>query len=469
MKTIKSFPIFCFMILLVLINGCVADDDFSVPDTSISDPVLEGPEISIAAVAGQLAQEQGNDVLDYTDEQTIYTYEFNTQAQYLVGYVIASDEGGNFFEEILIQDRPENPTIGIKILIDVNPLSIRYEPGRKVYLQLNGLSTGITNGVLTVGLRNGNEVDNISAALENNVLQRSPEIEEIVPMTMQISEFSNNKTNMFVRVEDVQFNQGLVLGDRPLTYASESFDQFDGDRILESCESNTATIFSTSTFSDFKSLSLPTGRGYVDAILTKDFFGEVFNLRVNTPEDVVFDNSNRCDLCDGESGGGTEIFFEDFEDFGGFITNGWTNVNISGGSRIWTTDDFANNEFALISAFNANDDEVDVWLVTPGINLDNTTGEEFGFDVQVNFDDSNILTVFVSEDFTGDPTTATWLPVRTIIPRGPSNGFGSFEVIPPVNISCLSGTVHFGFFYQGSDPGQTTRYHIDNLRITGIQ
>jgi len=454
-------------ILFFLLQACVAGEDYDIPDTSVSEPVLEGPEIGIAAVAGQLAQEQGSDALDYTDEATIYTYEFDTQALYLAGYVVSSDEGGNFFEELIIQDQPENPGIGIKILLDVNPLSIRYEPGRKIYLRLNGLSAGITNGVLTVGLRNGNEIDNIPAALENDVLQRSPDVVSIIPFPLSIDDFSNDKTNLFIRLEAVQFNQGLVLGERPLTYASESFDEFDGERLLESCQTTSATIFSTSTFADFKSLSLPTGKGHIDGILTKDFFGEVYHLKVNSPEDVALESSERCDLCDGDFGDGELLFSEDFEDFNGFVTEGWTNRNISDGNRLWATDNFAGNTYAQISGFNANEPEIAVWLVTPEIDLSSSSGEAFGFDIQVNFDDGNVLSVFVSEDFSGDPTAASWLPLRSLIPRGPANGFGNFQLVPPTNISCLSGPVHFGFFYQGADPGATTRYHIDNIRITG--
>jgi len=458
-------------VLVLILGSCVADDDFSIPDTSISEPVLEGPEISIAAVAGQLAQEQGNAQLDYSDEATIYTYEFETQAQYMVGYVVSSDEGGNFFEEIIVQDQPENPTIGIKILLDVTPLSVRYDPGRKIYLQLNGLSTGISNGVLSVGLRNGNTVDNIPSSLENAVLQRSPQLDSIVPLPLSINQFEDDKTNLFVRLDDVQFNRNLVLGERPLTYASESFDEFDGNRLLESCSSNQRTIFSTSTFADFKALSLPSGRGSINAVLTKDFFGDTFNVRVNSPEDVHLNLEERCDPdfldCPGAIPEELVVFSEDFQSFPGFEEAGWTNINVSGGNREWSIGSFEGNSYAQITGFNAGESPMDVWLVSPAIDLGNAENEGFTFDIQASFDNGTILSVFVSEDFSGDPQSANWIPLDVLVPIGPPGGFGSFESITPVNISCLNGPVHFGFFYQGADPGATTRYHIDNLHVTG--
>ena len=71
----------------------------------------------------------------------------------------------------------------------------------------------------------------------------------------------------------MQFNSNLVVGNTT-TFASESNDSFDGERLLESCATGSSVILSTSTFSDFKSLSLPANRGSIDGILTRDFFDD---------------------------------------------------------------------------------------------------------------------------------------------------------------------------------------------------
>jgi len=173
MKTLKINKLILLLIGLVVFNSCVEDDDFNTPDTSVVEPVLDGSEVTISAIAGRLAQEQGGGSLDYTDEDTVITFDFSATNEYMVGYVVSSDEGGNYFEEIIVQDNIENPTTGIKVLVDVNPLFIRYEVGRKVFIKLNGLAVGITNGVLTVGALNGNEVDKIPAASENDFILRS--------------------------------------------------------------------------------------------------------------------------------------------------------------------------------------------------------------------------------------------------------------------------------------------------------
>ncbi|MBT8277635.1 MAG: choice-of-anchor J domain-containing protein [Bacteroidia bacterium] len=471
MKAIQLKNLVTILLTLVVITSCVQDDDFKTPNLTITEPVLSGPVITIDAIAGFLAQEQdnGSGAVDYTDEETTFT--FDETNSYVEGYVISSDEAGNFFEELLVQDKSENPTIGMKVPVNVNPLYTRYDMGRKIYIKLDGLSIGITNGVLTLGFLNGNEVDQIPAPQEEDYILRSSEQATLVPLPITFQGLEDSMTNLYVTLQDVQFQRNQVLIDNPLTFAAEPLDEFDGERILEDCSNGSSVIFSTSTFSDFKGLHLPAGRGSMNAILSKNFFGDTFNIVVNSASDITFDNPERCDpdflFCETASGGGSTFWEEDFEGFTGYASEGWGNFNVSGGSLQWVTGSFSGNAYAQISGFNSNEDPFQVWLVTPTISLDGTTGEELSFDVQTNFNNGNILSVFVSTDYAGDPTTATWVPLDAIIPEGSSSGFGSFEGVGPINISCLDGDINLGFYYEGADPGPTTRYHVDNIEITG--
>ncbi len=461
--------IFGMLLLTLALNSCVQDDQFNTPDLSIIEPELGGPIITIDAVAGFLAQEQGGDDLDYSDENTTYT--FDGTNSYVSGYVISSDEAGNFFEEVLLQDKAEDPSIGIKLLIDVNPLFTRYDTGRKIYVKLDGLSAGITNGVFTIGLLNGLEVDKIPAPLEDVHIVRSAEKVDLVPLPISLNNLEDAMTNLYVSLSDVQFQRGHVLIDNPLTFAAEPTDEFDGERILEDCSNDATVIFSTSTFADFKGIQLPAGRGSISAILTKNFFGESFNIVVNSASDIVFDNTQRCDpdflSCETASGGGSILNEEDFEEFTGFVAEGWTNVNVGGGTEEWEIGSFSGNAYAQISGFDSGEDAIDVWLVTPAINLDGTSGEELSFDVQTSFNNGNILSVWVTTNFSGDPTTADWTLLDALIPEGSPAGFGTFEPVGPINISCLDGDIHIGLFYNGADPHATTRYHVDNFEVTG--
>lgn len=484
MKTIKYYNLIILFFAATLITSCVKDDDFDTPNLEITEPVLDAEVITVNSIADAWEQEQ-------EDGQQLVNLTFENK-QYLEGYVVSNDEFGNFFEEIIIQDNVENPTTGIRVLIDENPLFTYFEVGRKVYINIKDLTIGISNGVLTLGIGGGTFIEAIPASrLSNNpetvdddrLVFRSAEVGTIVPLEINMSDLPSltddedafRLTNRLVKINNVQFNRNDVLGDDPLTYAGEPSDEFDGERFLESCDDGSTIVFSTSTFADFKSLNMSAGRGSITGILTKNFFGDTFNLVVNNITDINLDSEDRCDpdfiSCTTPSGGGDAFVDENFESFGDISdveAAGWTNVNVSGGSTEWELGNFDNSNYAQISGFNTGEDEINVWLVSPAINMDNTTKEELLFDVQTNFDNGNILTVLFSTNFTGDVTTATWSPLDASIPNGPSGGFGDFETVGPVNISCIDGTMHVAFLYEGSDPNATTRYHVDNFTVTGV-
>jgi len=477
MKTINLYKLVILFFAATLITSCVKDDDYDTPNIEVVEPILDSPVISVNSLASAWEQEQGN-------------VTFETK-QYLEGYVISNDEFGNFFEEIIIQDNIENPTVGVRILIDESPLFTRFELGRKIYVNLKDLTVGISNGVLTLGVGGGTYIEAVPASrLEDNpdllgedrLVLRSSEVGTMVPLEINMSDLPSlpndesafRLTNRLVKINNVQFNRNDVLIEEPLTYAGEFSDEFDGERILESCDSGSTIIFSTSTFADFKSANMASGRGSVTGILTKNFFGDTFNFVVNDINGVNLDNEDRCDpdffSCTTPSGGGATFFEDDFESYGDFSdaeSAGWTNVNVSGGNTEWELGNFSNSNYAQISGFTSGEDEINVWLVSPSIDMDNTEEEELLFDVQSNYDNGNILTVLFSSDFSGDVTSATWQSLDAAIPNGPSGGFGDFETVGPINISCLDGTIHIAFLYEGSDPSATTRYHVDNFTVTG--
>ncbi|MDC7995136.1 DUF5689 domain-containing protein [Altibacter sp. HG106] len=458
MKTFNFYKLFTLLFVAVAVVSCVADDDFDVPGTIIAEePVIDGEVIQLGALAGKYEQEQGD--FTYTDGDL-----------YVEGYVVSNDQAGNFFEEIIIQDKPENPEVGLRVLVDVNPLFPKYEFGRKIFIKLDGLTLGISNGVLTLGIAGDRFIEKIPSALEPIVFTRSAEVAEIVPMNISIedlgplndddSEFRS--TNLYVNIDNVQFAKNEAVTNN-LTYASEPFDEFDGERTLESCASSEAIVFSTSTFADFSALTLPAGSGNVTGILTKNFEGEEFNIVVNSAADVNLVNEERCDPLEG-------FFFDDFEsygDFGDVEAAGWSSQNVGGGNVEWILGNFDNNQYAQVSGFSSGEDPIDVWLVTPDINMDGTANEQLTFDLEVAFDNGEILTVWYSTDYDGDASTATWTQLVVDIPSGPSSGFGGFGNIGNIDVGFIDGTVNFGFFYQGADPGATTRYHVDNVSVSG--
>lgn len=473
--------------------SCVGDDDFNVPN--FQGEALNLPANSIVTINGaknlheqevlNLADDAGLDPNSNFDVDAIQqirentVVEFGEAVQYLEGYVISSDAGGNFFEEVFIQNAPENPSSGARISIDVNPLFTSYAIGQRIYVNLQGLAFGIDNGVYSVGVKDGNEVEQIAPSNQETAILRDNLVTQIVPREISITDFDDDLVGTYITINDLQFKRSEVIRALgPKTFAGEASDTFQGERVLESCANGATAIFSSSTFADFKAIALPVGKGTFEGVLTYNFFGDTFNLKINRPEGLNFTDSNRCDpdfldCGTGATGGSNILLSENFETIGNvadLTTMGWTNINVSGGSESYELGSFSGSTYLQINAFGQSDDPMIAYLVTPAMNFDNSTDEELNFDIQANFDNGGQLEVLISNNYTGDPLTTTWQNIDAAIPAGPSGGFGSgFTSLDPMNVSCIDGTdVRIAFRYTGSDPqGTTTRYHIDNFEVSG--
>ncbi|MDT0642035.1 DUF5689 domain-containing protein [Zunongwangia sp. F363] len=464
MKTILHKTLFGSMAAIILLfTSCVKTDDFDLPEIEESEVLVDGNLTSISAVKGNFNLETGK----------IYT--FQDTDIYFEAYVVSSDEGGNFYKELVLQDKPENPTAGIVMLVDDNSLHDNFNFGRKVFVKPDGLSLWYNNGVLQLGIQNRGDVVAIPNSLIDNHLIRSEITAEIVPLKLEITDFSENYKNLYVQVDNVQFNRNLVRDEHIFSFASENIDEYDGFRQLESCESGATTILATSTFADFKSLLLPQESGSVKAVLSRDFYDDFYVLVLNSPQDLNF-SGERCDpeffKCGDHLAEGPEVIFnEDFTDvttLTALANRGWRNVNVSGGSEKFKPGTRNGNRYFRISAYNTTENLLEAWLVTPGINLDQSSGEVFSADVMASFDNATILNIYVSTSFTGNPKTTEWQLLEANIPMGPSSQNATAFTNTKIDISCLEGTVHFGFHYLGGIPDKTTTYDVDNVRVTGF-
>ena len=89
----------------------------------------------------------------------MHTFDINENAPtYIEGYVVSSDATGNFYKKLIIQDKSENPTAGIEIVLNKTSLSETYDIGRKVYVKLDGLSVSYDDGESSFNSSPMNEV-----------------------------------------------------------------------------------------------------------------------------------------------------------------------------------------------------------------------------------------------------------------------------------------------------------------------
>ena len=88
----------CF-IILSFISCTVKQEELSPVFLSES---LPATNTSLEAVRSRVLQSENGFELFSTEEDSLWLH----------AYVISSDEGGNFYKELYVQDQPESPTIG---------------------------------------------------------------------------------------------------------------------------------------------------------------------------------------------------------------------------------------------------------------------------------------------------------------------------------------------------------------------
>ena len=217
----------------------------------------------------------------------------------------------------------------------------------------------------------------------------------------------------------------------------------------------------------------------MNAILSKDFFGEVFNIVINTPADITFDNEDRCDPIELSCGladaqGDMTIFDDDFEDqtaFSPISGNGWTNF-IEAGTQSWEAYTSGGTNASLgisarIGSFQSGDDSTIAWLITPAIDLDAQDNETLVFKTSNSFDDGSDYELLFSNDWDGveaNITSATWgvLPDATLVTD--DDFFGAWIDSGIVDLSCGEGTIHIAFKYIGSgDAGFDGTLEMDEI------
>ena len=369
-----------YFLVLLLSASCVPGDDFEVPEALESEELILNTNTDLDAILGAYFQS--------SEDVDVVTFE---EDFILEAYVVSSDESGNFFKELILQDAPENPRAGVAVQLNMASYHETFDFGRKVYVNLKGLSLGELNGVTALGIGNGKLIEQIPLSRIQEHIIRTRDTVQIVPLSITVLGFNDRTENLFVRIDNVQFSGFYVGGETPFTFASEDNDEFDGEREIVSCNGDFPFILSTSTFADFKSLRLPTGSGSLEGILTRDFYDEFYTIYLNSTQDINFTQSTRCDPpsldCGIAQRAGTRILFrEDFENQKNnspISGNGWTNL-VQEGSVSWEGFSASGANASLgtsarVQIPGSGDYRSVSWLITPPIQFGTQSNEVLKF------------------------------------------------------------------------------------------
>jgi hypothetical protein len=205
----------------------------------------------------------------------------------IAGYVSSTDESGNIYKTIYIQDFPENPTQGFVISADAVSTYTKYPQGSKIYIKLKGLALGTYGGLVQLGVKNStvattNGVARIPERDLADHLKRSCSIRaKIFPKVITLAQVSsaNDLLGALVQVNDAEFGNKVLCS----AFAPEgvSVDK----QINDPTSSLTTRVVRNSGFASFANQILPAGKGSLIGVLSK--FNSSYQLYVNKVEDLA--------------------------------------------------------------------------------------------------------------------------------------------------------------------------------------
>lgn len=447
----KSFVKISLMSLLSLatLSSCVRDDKYDVPTITCENQFGE-PNATITQIKALAPTPDANFISNHIIQDDLI----------FEGYVISSDEEGNFYKTLVLQDAVENPTAGIQIAINKTFLYGDYPLGAKVRVKAKGLSVGIDRGVVKLGL--GTPTGQIQASQMSKYISgvcngNAMEVQAIKPIELNSIEEATKEQyiNTLVKIKGVQFRDA----DGTLTYG-DAVNKINVDRTIID-KNGGSMVLRNSGFAAFTGQKIPQGSGDITMVMTQYTSGRNITWQgyVNSVKDIAL-TENRFVLP-------TTITFND-------ITNGQTTFpnyenQALEGSTSWAGRVYNNDGYLEVSAFRKNE-KVKTIIGIP-VNFDHY--KKISFNVKDVFYNGEVLKVYYSTQYTaGAPiNTANLVDITSNFTIGTKNT-GNYSAGRWTNSGTYqipaTGNGYIFFEYSGDDtstPKLTTTIQLDNIKL----
>ncbi len=245
----------------------------------------------------------------YAEVKNLYVDQtFQIQQDLIIeGYVVSSDEAGNFFSVLHFQDSPTNPSEGFEVELDLRDSHLFYPIGSKIYITLKGLYLGRSKDIFKIGgvftsFGNASVGRLPSTVVDNHIFVACDEKVEIAPTIISLSTIEKNLTNTLVQLSGFELSEAEI----GKTFAVE---RKETERTLTDCNDNELVLVN-SGFSNFQSELLPEGNGSITGVLLRE--NDKYRLAIRSLEDINFGNERCADLVDEFTS--TNIFISELAD-----------------------------------------------------------------------------------------------------------------------------------------------------------
>lgn len=267
---------YLFLILFVILGGCV-NDDFDKPNTGVDLELYNSKQVNTTLAAIKALQTSGS------------IYEFQDSDNYVIeAYVSSSDETGNIYKTIFIQDDPTNPTNGLTISVDATNTYLKFPQGAKVKISLTGLALGEYGGVVQLGVKNGTSIERIAEKKLSEHILFSGEVKQLTPKVMTLQDFKtfNNfkqYVGCLVQINNAQFGTGNEFLCTTYAKLDDTNDIYLDDGTMTPSPSKNR-VARNSNYSTFANDIIPSGRGTFVAILSR--YSSTTQFYINRTSDL---------------------------------------------------------------------------------------------------------------------------------------------------------------------------------------
>lgn len=267
-------------VLSLSLSSCLKQNNDNPPDVSQVDPNLPC-NATLSALAANIISAGAGSSHVFTGDTTIY------------GIVTADDRSGNFYHQIIIQDS----TGGIVIALQATNLYNDYPIGRKIYVNLKGLTLinykGVPEIVFSAANSSGNlTITGIPSALIQTYVTKASYPHTVTPQKLRFSDVQSLGSayciNRLVEFENMEFDSTAVN----LPYALPSTLAVGTNRIAHDCPVTGSITLYNSGYATFQPSIIPTGKGTLTGIYSVYNTSPQFFIRDTT--DVQFTASRDC-------------------------------------------------------------------------------------------------------------------------------------------------------------------------------
>lgn len=254
MKRLNLF--FNALLLMLVAVGC--NEDFDMPPMVVPHAEHQA-NMTIAEFKAKYWQD-GRNFIDTCKEDT-----------YIHGWVTSSDEEGNIYKYLYIQDE----TAGIGISIDANSIYNTYRVGQEIVISMKDFWIGKYNGQYLIGKPEWYAAQSVWEAgrmtldqfNEHTEINGLPNLDKISPVEVKISDVighSDRETQLryqgqFVVIRGVEWE----AADGETTYSESASSTV---RNIKDEEGNVLGV-NNSNYANFRGEPLPVGKGDVQGIL----------------------------------------------------------------------------------------------------------------------------------------------------------------------------------------------------------